>query len=96
MEEHFHVKLKFYFIALLNWIVGMIPWAASLDWISRIMSIVIAVLVFILTRRKYHQDMKLAKLEEYKKTLEIENLQQAQYHLMEQNKKLRGGKDGVD
>jgi len=86
--NHKHPKLEFYIIAFINYAIAAIPWALALDWITKIVTLSIALFGFWYMRRRHLQDMKNKKLEEETLQLKKENLQQEQYQLLAKNKLL--------
>ena len=81
-------KIEFYAAALFNYLVAAIPWALALDWITKVITMAIALAGFIYMRHRHLQDMKNKKLDEEIKRVKLENLMQEQYHLLQRNKHL--------
>lgn len=67
--------IKFYFMAAINWIVAVIPWALALDWVSKVVGLAFSVCLFIYTRKRYLKDMKLKHLDEEIKRETLRGLQ---------------------
>lgn len=80
--------IKFYTSAVISYITVAIPWAFALDWLSKCVSTIIAIALFLYARNKYRQDMKNKKLDELIKTKMLENLHQQEYQLIAKNKLL--------
>lgn len=81
-------KVEFYVVACFNYIIAAVPWALALDWITKAVTLVIAMAGFIFMFFRHRQYMKNKKLEEQINRVKLENLMQEQYQLMKRNKDL--------
>lgn len=88
MSSPRYSKLEFYLVALFNYLVAAIPWAYALDWVTKVVTLLIAGLGFWYMRKRHFQDMKNKMLEEQVSRTKLENLQQEQYQLLAKNKLL--------
>ena len=86
MSKPVLTKIEFYVVAVTNYIIAAIPWALALDWVTKVVTLCIALLGFWYMRKRHLQDMKNKKLEEETLRMKKENLEQEQYQLMAKNR----------
>lgn len=78
--------MKTYVASLIASIFASISIIPTLDDVSKVISIAIAISLAIYARRKYLQDMKNKKIDEAIKLKQLENETQLNYQLMEKSK----------
>lgn len=90
MSPHQH-KAEVYLAMIVNYLIALIAaiqWALVLDWMTKAVTLCIAIIGFLYMRMRHKQDMKNKKIEEDNLRLTNENLQQQQYQLLAKNKLL--------
>lgn len=86
--ENKHSNLHFYLAALINYMLVGVSWAIVFDWVSRSITLAIALGGFWFMRRMHRQDMRNKRIDEELKRTQLENAQQEQYQLLAKNKLL--------